>query len=76
MLIVESFYTELAEIMEVDEVRPESVLSEFIEWDSLTVLSVIAMVHKQYALRLHAADLKAVTTAQDLFGLIETQRAK
>ena len=76
MLIMESFYAELAEIMEVDEVRPESVLSEFIEWDSLTVLTVIAQVHKEYGLRLHASDLKSVETAGDLLHLIEEQRRK
>jgi acyl carrier protein len=76
MLVMESFYSELAAIMEVDEVRPDSVLGEFIEWDSLTVLSVIAMVHKEYGLRLHAANLKGLDTAQDLFRFIEEQRGK
>jgi len=74
MLTIESFYSELAAIMEVDEVLPESVLSEFIEWDSLTVLSVIAMVHKQHGLRLHASDLKGLETAQDLCRFIEDRR--
>jgi acyl carrier protein len=76
MLIMESFYSELAAIMEVDEVLPESVLSGFIEWDSLTVLSVIAAVHKEYGLRLHASDLKGLERARDLYGFIEDQRGK
>lgn len=73
---MQSFCSEIAAIMEVDEVRPESVLREYMEWDSLTVLSVVAMVHKNYGLRITATDLRTVETAGDLYTLIEQKRSK
>lgn len=71
---MESFYLSLAEIMEVDQVKADDVLRDFPEWDSLTVLSMIAMVHQQYSLRLTAGDLRSVETAQDLRDLIAEKR--
>jgi acyl carrier protein len=73
---MESFYLKLAEIMEVDEVRADSVLRDYPEWDSLTALSVVAMVHSRYGLSLTAGDLKGVETARDLCGLIEEKRGR
>ena len=39
---MDEFYTNLVDIFEVDEVNPDSVLRDFENWDSLTVLSVLA----------------------------------
>ena len=41
---MEEFNRELAEILEVDDVRPADVLATFEAWDSLSVLSVIVMI--------------------------------
>jgi acyl carrier protein len=71
---METFYFDLAEIMEVDEVRADNVLKDFAEWDSLTVLSVIAKVHSQYGFSLTADDLRVVDTARDLRDLIAGKR--
>ena len=38
---MESVYAKLAEILEVDEVKPDDVLKNFDNWDSLTVLVVL-----------------------------------
>ena len=38
---MENMYEELAELLEVDEVKDNEILSEFECWDSLTVLSII-----------------------------------
>jgi acyl carrier protein len=66
-----TFYADLAEIMEIDEIDAQSVLRDYAEWDSLTVLSLVARVRQQYGLTLTANDLRPIETAKDLHDLIE-----
>jgi acyl carrier protein len=73
---IEDFSTKLADIMEVDEVRPEDVLKEFGEWDSLTVLSVISMIHGSHGVSLSASDLRQVDTVQALHDLVALKSAE
>jgi len=67
---MEPFYHKLAEVMEVDEIQAEDDLKSFPEWDSLTVLSVIAMIGSDYRVNLSARDLKSIETARSLYELI------
>jgi len=71
---MEEFYGKLAEILEVDEVNGSDVLEDLPEWDSLSVLSVIAMIDCGYGINLNARDFKQVGTAQSLYELIEQKR--
>jgi len=72
---IEDFSTKLADIMEVDQVRPEDVLKEFGEWDSLTVLSVISMIHGCHGVSLSASDIRHVDTVQALHDLVSIKAA-
>jgi len=71
---VDDFNRKLAEIMEVDEVRPNDVLTNFAEWDSLTVLSVICMIHTDFGVSLSAIDIKEVGTPEGLYQLVGQKR--
>ena len=42
---MDELYTKLAEILEVERVAPEDVLSRFEYWDSLTVLSILCLLY-------------------------------
>ena len=59
---MELFLTRLAEILDVTEVRAEEVLRDFEEWDSVTVLSVMAMIDSAYGDALSAEDLAHLVT--------------
>jgi acyl carrier protein len=67
---MDEFRHELAEILEVDEVHASDVLTDFPEWDSLSVLSAIVMIHEKYGVTLGAADIRNVGTVQSLYDLI------
>jgi len=67
---MEEIYGKLADIMQVDEVKPSDILASFVEWDSLSVLSVVAMADADYAVVLNAEELLGVSTAQELVELI------
>ena len=56
----------IAEILEVDSVASQDELSSFEEWDSLTGLSIIAMVYGDYSKKLTYEQLKNFSTIGDL----------
>lgn len=72
---MEHFLTNLRDILEVDELRPSDVLQHFPEWDSLSVLSSISMIFSDYGVTLSAAELRRISTAEDLYRLVEAKRA-
>ena len=73
---MENFYVELAEILEVDELKPDDVLQDFENWDSLTVLSVLAMLDADYGVNLTAGHLRQIKTAAELASAVESRRRK
>jgi acyl carrier protein len=63
---VEKFYELLAQKLEEDVVGRDDVLADFSEWDSLTALSIVAMIDAEYGVEIRAEDLLSVETAGDL----------
>ena len=68
------FYQRLAEILDVEEVTAGNVLRDFDEWDSLSVLSVLAMADSKYGVAVRAEEIRSVVTAADLAGLVEAKQ--
>ena len=68
------FLKKLAEILEVDEIKEADSLKAFPQWDSLAVLSVIAMLDANYAVNLRAADFGPVNSAADLWNLVQSKQ--
>ncbi len=73
---MELFLTRLAEILDVTEVRAEEVLRDFEEWDSVTVLSVMAMIDSAYGVALSAEDLAHLVTVGDLRDLVAARSGR
>jgi len=70
---VEDFYTDLAEILEVDEVKREDELEDFENWDSLTILEVASMVDEKYGVTIGSKEVKGLVTVGDLEDLIRSK---
>ncbi|HUA67538.1 MAG TPA: acyl carrier protein [Candidatus Saccharimonadales bacterium] len=70
------FYQRLAEILDVEEVKPENVLKDFDGWDSLAILSVLAMADAKYGVSIKADEIRSVISAQDLANLVEAKLKK
>jgi acyl carrier protein len=73
---VETLYAKLAEILEVDQVRAGDVLSSFDTWDSLTRLSILAMLDSSYGVNLAAGDFKSMNTIEDLSAAVEARKRR
>ena len=58
----------IADILEVDleEVKEESVLEDFETWDSVAVLSFIAIMNEKFNKFPHASEIRELNTVKDL----------
>ncbi len=62
----------LEELFETDAgvLKPETAL-DTLQWDSMAMLSLIALVNEQFGKRLIGSQLKAFKTVQDLLAVME-----
>jgi len=70
---MEKLYKKLEDILEED-VKESDVLEEFEEWDSLSIITLISFIDKEYNVNLYTSDIKAVKTVGDLVKLIESKK--
>jgi acyl carrier protein len=70
------FLKKIAEILEVESVNGTDDLRAFPQWDSLTVLSVIAMLDASYGVNLRAADLQEAPSAGALWDVVQSTKAR
>jgi acyl carrier protein len=67
----DDIYSKLAQILEVERVNTADVLSEFEYWDSLTVLSILAMLDSEYGINLTAAEIRQMKTVGELAAALD-----
>ena len=69
------FIDELGEILEVEnELTLQTDLTEIEAFDSLAMMSIIAMVYTKFQVRMRGDDLKKVTTVNSLIQLIGDEK--
>ena len=68
---MEKMKEQLAELLEVDEVKDSDVLQDFECWDSLTILSIIAWASENYGKTLLAKDINKAKTVGGLLALLK-----
>jgi acyl carrier protein len=73
---MESLYKKLAAILEIEEVTSSAVLRDFDTWDSLTVLSVLVMLDKDYGINIDGVALEKLETVADLASFIQSKVRK
>ena len=63
----------LEDIMELDEgtLRPETLLEEIEEWDSLAALSYVVMMTDDFGKNVTGAEIRAFKTVQDILNTME-----
>jgi len=73
---VNEFYGKLEELLEVPaaSITGATVLKQLEAWDSLAVISFIAMVDTDYGVTLPAKRIASAVTAGDLCALIDEQK--
>ena len=69
----EKFLEDLAEILEEESVQESDVLADFEAWDSLSILSIISYVSKNYKKQLKNEEIRSQKTVGDLFSYIDNK---
>jgi acyl carrier protein len=69
-----TFLENLAKCLDRDSVDESENLHDLPEWDSLSVLSVVAMIDANYSVTLTANDLRNALTARDLWEIVNTRK--
>lgn len=70
---MENFDTLIAEILEVDSINLEDELTAFVCWDSLTLLSILALTDQNYGVNLTANEVIGANTVGGLKELIKSK---
>lgn len=62
---------EIAEIMEVDDTITETTdLTQYEEFDSLAIMSLVALINSKFGKRIPGTQLKEIKTPEELIHLI------
>jgi acyl carrier protein len=67
---------QLKKILEVDSIDTKKKLTEFEEWDSLSSLSVLAMLDSDFGLTLTNNDLRNFENIESLVSYIDEHKKK
>lgn len=71
---MEKFKGIMAEVLEVDSIEMTDELTAFDSWDSLTILSIIAVVSDEYHVELTREEIENSLTISGLKELIENKQ--
>jgi acyl carrier protein len=71
----DAFYEQLAELLEVDTIDPSAALDSYDNWDSLTVLALIAWLDKNAGVSLTAKAINQMASAGELFAQVAKLQA-
>ena len=64
-------FAEAIELDEFDTLTGETKFRKLPEWDSLSYLSVIAMMDEEYDTQIESSDFKKLETINDIINFIE-----
>ena len=71
---MKEFLSKIASILEVEKVSEADEFKSFPQWDSLSVLSVIALLDANYGINLRAADFGTIKSIGDLWKLVQSRK--
>lgn len=71
-----AFLDELANILDEESVEESANLRDYPSWDSLAILSIVAMADSKFGFTLTFPNVKKLTTVADLWAFFEKNRTK
>ena len=74
---IESFISNLSTAVDFQDqidLRPDTLLADLPEWDSLAALGVIVMFDMEYGITITGSDLKNCESVKDIHALIAAKK--
>lgn len=69
---MEKFLQKVADILEMDgNLTPDTKYSQLENWDSLAVVSTLAMINIEYGKKMRAVDFQGAETLGELYDIIQ-----
>ena len=69
---MEQFIERIIDVMDIEEkITADTILEDLEEWDSLSLVSFMAMANAAYGKKVVAADVKMAKTVADLYELVK-----
>lgn len=70
---LDNFITQLEEVFERDNgsMHAHEPFRDYDEWDSITLLTLIAMLEDEYSVTIPRAKFEAMVTIQDMFDTVK-----
>lgn len=69
---MKQFIEKMVDVLDVEEeITVETVLNDLEEWDSLSLVSFMAMANATYGKKVLPSDVKAAKTVKDLYELVK-----
>ena len=70
---MEEINIEMADILEVEFVSDDDELKDFVGWDSLAILSLLAFIDDNYDVQLGDEDFETIRSLSDVKKLIQAK---
>jgi acyl carrier protein len=70
---MEEINIEMADILEVDFVSDDDELKDFVGWDSLAILSLLAFIDDNYDVQLGGEDFETIRSLSDVKKLVQAK---
>lgn len=70
---MEEINIEMADILEVDLVADDDELKDFVGWDSLAILSLLAFIDDNYDVQLGGGDFETIRSLSDVKKLVQAK---
>ena len=59
---------------EKGEITKDTIFVDLVEWDSLTALSLIAMIDQEYDVKITGDEINSAKTLEDIFDIMQTKK--
>lgn len=71
---MQKIIAKLEELLDVESINENDLLENFEDWDSLSIISFIAFLDKEYSVNLYTNELQQAKTIKDLLQLIKDKQ--
>lgn len=63
-------------MVEVDNIKPETILDELEDWDSLAIISLNSILDENYSFTLNVQEIKSLNIFGDILSFIDQKTSK
>ncbi|PAF51512.1 acyl carrier protein [Helicobacter sp. 13S00477-4] len=71
---MEKIYMKLQDILDTESINDTDVLEDFEDWDSLSIITLITFLDKEYNIVLYTNEIKSAKTIGDLLQIIQKKK--